>query len=303
MKLEPQGDQQIVAETFGRFFDEHSSIARVRAAMPLGFDRSLWKSLADMGALTMRVDAKHSGSGLGLLDAALVMEQAGRTLASGPLAEAIVAARLLAEIGGDEGADWVKRIADGSAVVTMALRDVALVERQQIGGGSVADAVLYLKDDGVWLYRTSASDRVPVANHANTPMSEMSLAGRGVVLAKGAAARAAFLAGIEEWKLLTAAALSGLSREALKRAAAYACERIQFGQPIGAYQAISHPLADLIVDTDAAQLLVWRAICSIAERRGRCGLAGFTGFLVGGAYRERQHDPGAAHVRRVWIDA
>jgi alkylation response protein AidB-like acyl-CoA dehydrogenase len=271
MKLEPQGDQQIVAETFGRFFDEHSSMARVRAAMPLGFDRSLWKSLADMGALTMRVDAKPSGADLGLLDAALVMEQAGRTLASGPLAEAIVAARLLAEIGGEEGVDWLRRIADGSAVVTVALRDVALAERQQIAGGSVADAVLYLKDDGVWLHRTSAADRIPVANHASTSMSEMSLAGQGIVLARGAAARAAFLAGIEEWKLLIAAALSGLSREALKLAAAYACERIQFGQPIGAYQAISHPLADSIVDTDAAQLMVWRAICSLAHGEVNAG--------------------------------
>jgi 3-oxochol-4-en-24-oyl-CoA dehydrogenase len=271
MKLEPQGDQQIIAETFGRFFDEHSSIAKVRAAMPLGFDRSLWKALAEMGALTMRIDAKHSGSGLGLLDAALVMEQAGRTLASGPLAEAMVAARLLAEIGGDEGADWLGRIADGSAVVTMALRDVALSERQLIGGGSVADAVLYLKADSICLYRPSAVDRVAVANYASTPMSEMSLAGQGVVLASGTAARAVFLAGIEEWKLLTAAALCGLSREALKLAAAYACERIQFGQPIGTYQAISHPLADLIVDADAAKLLVWRAICSIADADADAG--------------------------------
>jgi len=75
----------------------------------------------------------------------------------------------------------------------------------------------------------------------------------------------AFAEAIEEWKLLMAVALSGLSREAVRLAATYACERQAFGQPIGAYQAISHPLADLIVDIDGGKYLTWKAIHDIAR--------------------------------------
>jgi alkylation response protein AidB-like acyl-CoA dehydrogenase len=78
-----------------------------------------------------------------------------------------------------------------------------------------------------------------------------------------------FAQAIEEWKLLMAAALSGLSREAVRLAAAYACERVAFGRFIGTYQGISHPLADLITDIDGGKYLVWKTIRDIADRDSR----------------------------------
>jgi alkylation response protein AidB-like acyl-CoA dehydrogenase len=98
VNFEPSEEQAMIARSFAGFLDEHSSIYRVRAALPSGFDPSLWRSLAEMGALAIRVPEDAGGLGLGLLDAALVMEEAGRTLVSGPLGEAIVAARLLATL-------------------------------------------------------------------------------------------------------------------------------------------------------------------------------------------------------------
>ncbi|HXZ85549.1 MAG TPA: acyl-CoA dehydrogenase family protein, partial [Myxococcota bacterium] len=64
----------------------------------------------------------------------------------------------------------------------------------------------------------------------------------------------------DEWKLMTAAALVGLAREALRIAADYAKGRVQFGQPIGSYQGIAHPLADRATEVDGAGLLVHEAI-------------------------------------------
>lgn len=84
-------------------------------------------------------------------------------------------------------------------------------------------------------------------------------------LASGELALASFAAAIEEWKLLTAAALAGLGRKVVQMAAEYASERKQFGQPIGAFQAISHPLADNLCEVDGAKLLTWRAIRAIAD--------------------------------------
>ena len=76
---------------------------------------------------------------------------------------------------------------------------------------------------------------------------------------------------MEEWKLLISAALAGLARESLKLAAAYACERKQFGQLIGTFQGISHPLADLLCDVDGGKFLVWKSIRDIADNSAEAG--------------------------------
>src|SRR5215467_6942234 len=85
-------------ETFARFLNEESSMARVRAALPSGFDAALWSGLAELGAFSLRVPEAAGGVGLGILDAVVFMEEVGRTLASGPIAETLVAARLLATL-------------------------------------------------------------------------------------------------------------------------------------------------------------------------------------------------------------
>jgi alkylation response protein AidB-like acyl-CoA dehydrogenase len=91
------------------------------------------------------------------------------------------------------------------------------------------------------------------------------------VVARGPEARAAFLAGVEEWKLLIASALIGLTREALEMAARYATERTQFDQQIGSYQAIAHPLADAVIDVDGAELMLWRTLRAIADGEADAG--------------------------------
>lgn len=96
-------DQQMLRDTFARFLDEHSSMARVRAAQESdGFDRALWQGLAELGTFAMRVPEDAGGLGMGTLDAALVAEEVGRTLASGPVIEAVLAARLLGQLSADE---------------------------------------------------------------------------------------------------------------------------------------------------------------------------------------------------------
>ena len=103
MNLDLSEDQEMMRETFARFLNEHSSPSRVRAALPGGFDPALWAGLAELGAFSLRVPAGRGGLGFSLLDAAVLMEEAGRTLVSGPLAETLVVARLLAMLG--DGAD------------------------------------------------------------------------------------------------------------------------------------------------------------------------------------------------------
>ena len=77
MNFDLTDDQAMLRTTFARFLNEHSTPARVRAALPSGFDPALWKGLGELGAFAIRVPESAGGLGLGLLDAALLMEEAG----------------------------------------------------------------------------------------------------------------------------------------------------------------------------------------------------------------------------------
>jgi len=272
MNLDLTEDQQMMRDTFARFLSDQSSMERVRAALPQGFDRKLWQGLAELGALGIRVPEQSGGLGLGIFDAGLLMEEVGRTLASGPFVEAIVAARLLALLDLQDNAKLRDAVASGTVIVTIALHDAAARPAQLVAGGAVADAVIARDGDNIVLIRFDETPAPTEKTLASTPIARLQLnQGNRSVLAHGASAVAAFCAAIEEWKLLIALALTGLARESLRVASAYACERIQFDRPIGSFQAISHPLADLSVQVDAGRLLVWRAMRAIADKNTDAG--------------------------------
>ncbi|MDE8653472.1 acyl-CoA dehydrogenase family protein [Novosphingobium album (ex Liu et al. 2023)] len=273
MNFDLTDEQEMMRDTFARFLDENSSTVRVRKAIETGgFDPALWSGLAELGAFAMRVPEAAGGMELGLFDAALLMEEAGRTLVSGPLAEALVAARLLGQIG--EQGELLERLIAGEAVVSIALRDMATQPVQWIAGGSVAEAVIARNGDAVVLVTVPEAARRGEDNLASTPLAEIDLGAlEATTLGTGAEALAAFAAGIEEWKLYIAIGLSGMGRQALKLAAEYACERKAFGQFIGTFQGISHPLADLLCDIDGAKFLVWKAIRDIFDDAPTAGAA------------------------------
>ncbi|WP_285018552.1 acyl-CoA dehydrogenase [Novosphingobium sp. fls2-241-R2A-195] len=263
MNFDLTDEQEMMRDTFARFLDEHSSTVRVRKAQETdGFDAALWSGLAELGAFAMRVPEDAGGMDLGLFDAALLMEEAGRTLVSGPLAETLVSARLLAQLGGQD--DLLEATIGGESVVTIAMQDAAQHSKQWIAGGAVAKAVVARRGRDVVLV-TPAGAKAE-ANLATTPIAEIDLAaGETIVLGSGEEALALFAAGLEEWKLYMAVALSGIGRQALQMAAVYAGERKAFGQLIGTFQGISHPLADLLCDVDGAKFLAWKAIRGIYD--------------------------------------
>ncbi|WP_373077710.1 acyl-CoA dehydrogenase family protein [Zhongshania sp.] len=265
MNFDLSADQRMMCETFARFLNEQSSMLRVRAAADNGgFDKAMWQGLAELGAFSLRVPEDLGGLGLGVMDAIVLMEEAGRTLASGPVAETLAASRILAVLAAESQAELLERVVMGEAVISLALRDVAEQATQWVSGGAVANAVIARKAGKIVLINLPESEQRGEASLASTPIAELRLDGEdAIVLADNAEGLAVFAQGLEEWKLFTAAALSGLSREAVRLASEYACEREAFGQPIGAYQAISHPLADLIVEIDGGKFLVWKAIHDI----------------------------------------
>ena len=263
MKLALSESQVMLKDTVARLFQDESTPERIRAAETTGFDPDLWGQLVALGIVGMRAIAPEDG-GASLMDAAIVAEEVGRRLASVPVVEAMVATSLLHRAGASE--DILAQLEAG-VVATLALSPVLGGQAQVVPAGSVAGLIVALEGEDLTVTATPDVERI--ANIAASPVALLdisALPGR-TILASGPAACALYEAAVEEWKLLTAATLAGLGREALTMAAAYSGERAQFGKPIGAFQAISHPLADSATDIDGARLLVWRAIWAIAEAR------------------------------------
>ena len=253
----------MLQDMFGRIFREESSPARIRAAEPGGFDRKLWSEIVQAGALQMRVP-EPAGGGVGMQDAVVVAEEAGRYLVSAPLLEGIVSARLLALAGGQAASALLARLCAGESVVTLALHETTS-DSQLVPGGGAADIVLWL--DGERLLARSGHARKDALFLGALPLAKLdAVDGSAVELARGSHVRGLYQAAVEEWKLLLAAALVGAAQEALRLAAAYACERHAFGKPIGSFQGVAHPLADSAVEVDGARLLCWRAVAAIAGR-------------------------------------
>jgi alkylation response protein AidB-like acyl-CoA dehydrogenase len=206
-----------------------------------------------------------------MLDLALVAEQVGRSVAPAPVLEAQVAARLLAAVGAPPAAAALGPVLAGEQLVTLALRPPTGGEATLAPAGAVCDGVIVLTGDTLRLVTIGEADRRPVSNLAAAPLADLHVGDEGVVLAEGASARAAFETALDEWLVLTAAALVGIGSAALDLGCAYAIERQAFGSPIGTFQAIAHPLADDATHVDGARLLAQKAAWSldVGHDRGR----------------------------------
>jgi alkylation response protein AidB-like acyl-CoA dehydrogenase len=265
MNLALSEEQELLRETFADLFASESSPERVRRAEESGFDAELWRRLAETGAFGIRVPEEHGGSGVGLLEATIVLHEAGRRLATGPIAESVVACRLLAELG--DPARLLAAALSGERVLSLVLHPLDDGPDLLVAGGSHAAAAVARRGDAVVLLGRPTDAR-EVRNLGAPGLAEWPTNGRDdVPLAAGGRAIAAFEAALEEWKLLTSSYVTGLAREALRVAAGYATERIQFDRPIGTFQAVAHPLADAVTDVEAARLLVHEALWAIARGR------------------------------------
>jgi alkylation response protein AidB-like acyl-CoA dehydrogenase len=267
-------EQVAVRETFAALFRVESPPDRVRAAERTGLDERLWRRYRETGALGIGVAEDLGGGGGGLLELALVAQEAGRRLAPIPFVESAVASRLLARLAAVRMLD---QVLTGSLVVLMAAGASsatgagggAPVAAQLLPGGWIADAVLALVDGVVcWVPRPAElSAEGPLPNLGGLPMARWTGARPAVPLADRETSRAAFDAALDEVRVLRAAALAGLASEAIEIGARYAAVREAFGQPIGMYQAVAHPLADALTATDGAQLLVRKACWALEGGR------------------------------------
>lgn len=282
MDLALSAEQEQLVDSFAGLFAKESPPERVRAAEPTGYDPDLWATLVDVGATAMAVDADHGGWGATMLDLSLVAALVGANLASAPIIESQVAARLLAASGSALAADLLPACLDGSKVVTLALHPAVGGRLPLVPAGAVADHVVALDGDRLVAFATATQPIRHVANLGGLPLADLVVPDDAVEVARGAAATELVETAIDEWLTLTASALVGIGARALEMANAYAVERRAWGVPIGTFQAISHPLADSATALDGARLLARKAAWAAdvgADRRQELAAMAF-GFAA-----------------------
>ncbi|MGR3931536.1 acyl-CoA dehydrogenase family protein [Streptomyces sp. BRA346] len=219
-------------------------------------DRALWRELGTAGFFALRLPEAAGGVGLGLPEAVLAMEEAGRALLPGPLVATQLAAAHAVE-GAAEGA------ADGAAVVTAL--DLGPGADRLVEHLASADAVLVLSgEDAEVIPAAALADPVrPIRSvdpatplHRVHPTFEAIEAGAGAGAARAAGAAARLR---REAALLTAAQQLGSASRTVRMAVDHATARTQFGRPIGAFQAVQHLCARMLVRAESARSVVYAA--------------------------------------------
>jgi alkylation response protein AidB-like acyl-CoA dehydrogenase len=251
-------EHQALGDAFRMFLEKHCPAERVRQAEPVGWDEALWSALADLRPVAMGVRVARGGDGAGLLDLTVVCEEAGRRAVPVPLVEAVVAARLLGECEPTALVSaTLEAILEGT-IVSIAVGSTAdRSGRRLVPAGAIARSVLALQEQDLVL--AGADPRPPhLPNLASAPLAWWDLAG-AEVLVRGAGAQILFDRAEQEWRVLTSAMLVGAGQTALDLAVEYAKEREAFGQAIGAYQAIAHPLVDVAIGIESARRLTHKA--------------------------------------------
>jgi alkylation response protein AidB-like acyl-CoA dehydrogenase len=268
-------EQDQLVDAFSSLYSKHSTPEQVRAAEPLGFDPALWAQLGRLGTTAMAVGEEHGGWGATVLDLALVAEQQGRFVAPVPVIETQVAARLLAAAGAP-AAEALAGLLAGERLVTLALHPATPDGRAGlVPAGAVADAAIVRVDDRLVLVPLDGDRlRTTVENLGSMPLADVdagaaATATGAVELAAGAAAAALLDAAVDDWLVLTAAALVGIGARALELGVEYVKERKAWGVPIGSFQAVAHPLADSAAAVDGSRLVAYKAAWAADEQPER----------------------------------
>jgi len=252
MNFDFNDDQQAIKATAHEFLADRFKLERVRQLAEAGsYDDGLWSQMAELGWAGIFVDEEHGGQGLGLVELVILMEEMGYALAPSPFLSNAAAGLVIQHAGSPEQrARWLPGIASGEELGAVGVvRDGAALVPD---AGSAAVVVLldgnaasvHERPDGVEAVATIDSTR---------PLYRVRGADGGEPLDGDAGP------GVDRVEVALAAELTGVGQRAMEMAVEYARERKQFDRPIGAYQAISHRCAQMLLEIEGARSAAYYA--------------------------------------------
>jgi alkylation response protein AidB-like acyl-CoA dehydrogenase len=290
--------RRMLADSVADFIARGTDIKRVRALRGTAaeHDDKVWGRMAALGWLGILVPERYGGLGLGLTEMAIVAQGLGRALAPEPLtACAVVAATALAQSENEalKQAE-LPRLAGGECLATLAWQEAAgeldpLAARAAatpfeggyklsgtkkfIAGSAQADAFLVTAQGPqglllLWVPRDTAGARLELETLADgRSFGTLSLADALVpkarVAAQGSAAAAALGAALDHGAAIAAAELFGVMDRALEMSLEYLRTRVQFGKPIGSFQALQHRAVDLHIQKELASAVLEETLAAL----------------------------------------
>jgi alkylation response protein AidB-like acyl-CoA dehydrogenase len=296
-------EQELLRSEVRKLLDRRCPLPEVRKLMETdaGYSAELWGELAELGWLGLTIPESYGGAGLGWVDFVVLLEETGRSLFPSPLVSTTLAAAAILDVGTDEQkARWLPSLADGSRIGTLALLEASEV----IGPNGIAllgkpdgDAWV-LTGEKRFVHDAGAANLFVVAFRTGPGADDLAL---GVVdgAAPGVSARS--FATMDRTKRMGTLALDGArveksallgapgsAADAIERlfdrgavavtgeiigaaegahalTVQYAKDRVQFGAPIGKYQGVKHPLAEMYVDIESTKSLLYYAAWALDE--------------------------------------
>ena len=282
------------------FVRDRSPLDEVRrvSGTKTGYDPGLWAGLGQLGVPGLLVPARYGGAGCGLAEAGVVLQELGRGLAGGPYLSSAVLAVTALLASGDEAAqaDLLPGLATGELIGAVAVsgpggradgtpESLAVTASHSPGGATLDGEACYVVDGhvagvllvaardegGAGLYRVAAD--APGLTRTVMPVLDatrkLTRLGFSAVpahpLGPAGSGTAALARVLDTAVVALAAEAVGGAEQALHLAVSHARQRVQFGRPIGSFQAIKHKCADMLVALEGARVALDGALLATAD--------------------------------------
>ncbi len=223
-----------------------------------------WGDLVDLGWLGLHIPEQYGGSGYTLEELVVVVEEMGRAVAPGPFVPTVIAGAVITAAGDDATkAKFLPGLAGGTINAGIGLGGSVVVSGSKatgaagtVLGGGLAHLLLVPAGDDLVIIEVAEGVVVetPPNMDSTRRSARVTLDGAEATVVRGGRRTLVDLA-----RLILSAEAVGLAGECTRLAAGYAKERIQFGRPIGMFQAVKHHCADMAVATELATSAVWDA--------------------------------------------
>jgi len=288
-------EQKMLRESVRRFLDQRCPIKEVRKlkVTPQGYSEELWQEMAQAGWLGVALPGQYGGLGLGWLDLVVIVEEMGRSVFPSPFISNTLAAAAIQEFGSEQQKQQtLPCLIDGSRKATLALFEEgssistsSIQLRGEMHGGLLVlngvkrtvmdpesagyfvvsfrygdnadDIGLVLVDSGISGVTARAYPLLDETKRMGNLLLENASISTGQILVMGAPAITAIEKLIDQGALALTAEITGAMDAALQITVKYAGERTQFGHPIGHFQAVKHPLAEILVDLESCRSLLY----------------------------------------------
>ncbi|HLI43022.1 MAG TPA: acyl-CoA dehydrogenase [Acidimicrobiales bacterium] len=259
-------DHQALAGTASHFLGSHDARRASRGLLESESEPmpEMWAELAGLGWLGIHLPEEHGGSGYGLAELVVLVEELAKAVAPGPFVPCVITSAVLAATGDEETRRrYLPGLAAGSLTGAVALEASVTAsggtvsgEAAPVLGGGLAQLLLVPVGDDVAAVEVGEGVEVSVPPNLDPTRrcAKVSLREAPATLLRGARRTMLDLA-----RVILAADAVGVARAATDMAAAYARERRQFGRVIGTFQAVKHHCANMAVATELATSAVWDA--------------------------------------------